>query len=266
MNRIIILILLISFISCSTNPKISKNTDACFLLYNLQTNEYEKVINGARCEERTAPCSTFKLPLAVMSFDAGILRDENTSFLWDGRQRFLPVWNKDHTAQSWIQNSVVWYSQEVTKIMGMKKLKTYMTKFDYGNKDVSGSLTTSWLTPKNKEEGTIRISAFEQISFLKKLWTNKLPASARAMTITQKISYLETSKNGFILSGKTGSGTIGENMDKRLGWFIAHVQGNGKEYLAVYTFNDKTPVKDGAFGGPEAKEMLKSLLAKEKLW
>ena len=266
MKKLISLLAFGMIAGCSA-VKLPSKVEDCFLLYNVKTGQYEKTVGGARCEERFPPCSTFKVPLAVMSFDAGILRDENTSFLWDGVYRSLPNWNRDHTAFSWMQNSVVWYSQEVTKIMGPKKLKNYLEKFNYGNKDSSGSLTKSWLTPREREQGTIRISAFEQVDFMKKLWTNTLPASQKSIETTKKITFLENSKNGFILSGKTGSGMIGENMDRRLGWFVAHLEGNGKEYIAVYTFNDKKPSKkDAPFAGPEAKEKLKSLLAKEDLW
>ncbi len=260
------LLLSLLLISCSS-VKIESNTDACFLLYNLKTNQYEKTVGGARCEERFAPCSTFKVPLAVMSFDAGILRDENTSFLWDGVMRStVPAWNQDHTAFSWMQNSVVWYSQELTKIMGAKKVQTYLNKFEYGNKDFTGSLTKAWLTPPEKKDSSIRISAYEQIDFLKKLWGGTLPASKKSMETAKKITYLETSKNGFTLHGKTGSGKIGESLELRLGWFVAHIEGNGKEYLAVYTFNDKKPIKNPSFGGPASKEMMKKYLAAEDLW
>jgi beta-lactamase class D len=266
MKKLISLLSLGIIAGCSA-VKLPSKVEDCFLLYNVKTGQYEKSVGGARCEERFSPCSTFKVPLAVMSFDAGILRDENTSFLWDGRRRMLSVWNQDHSAKTWMQNSVVWYSQELTKIMGEKKLQSYMNKFEYGNKDSSGSLTTSWLTMKNRAESTIKISAYEQVDFLKKLWSGKLPVSQKAIDITKKITYLETSKNGFVLNGKTGSGQMGENMDRRLGWFVAHIEGNGKEYIAVYTFNDKKAApKDAPYAGPEAKEKLKSLLAKEDLW
>lgn len=258
----------LSFLSaCSLAPKFGSQTDTCFLLYNLKTSQYEKVIGGARCEERYTPCSTFKVPLAVMSFDAGILRDENTSFLWDGVVRSkIPVWNQDHTAMSWMQNSVVWYSQELTKMMGKKKAQDYLKKFQYGNEDFSGSLTQAWLLPIDLSQSTIKISAYEQIEFMKKLWTGTLPAKKKALDITKKITYLETSKNGFTLHGKTGSGSLGAQRNLRLGWFIAHIEGQGKEYLAVYTFNDKTPSKDLSYGGPLAKEEMKKILIKEKLW
>ncbi len=265
MKKIITLLSLIALTGCSS-IKLPSKTESCFLLYNVKTGEYEKTIGGARCEERHSPCSTFKIPLAVMSFDAVILRDENTSFLWDGRQRMLSVWNQDQSALSWMQNSVVWYSQEVTKIMGAKKLQSYMNKFNYGNKDSSGSLTTSWLTPKNEAEATIKISAYEQVDFMKKLWSGTLPVSKKSIDITKKITYLETSKNGFVLNGKTGSVSLGPNRDRRLGWFVAHIEGQGKEYIAVYTFNDKEHIKDAGFGGPEAKEEMKKQLAKMKLW
>lgn len=270
MKKILILVSLLAIGSCSA-PILTQDKDICFLLYNMKTEKFEDVVGGARCDKRNSPCSTFKIPLALMSFDAKILRDENTLFLWDGQEsNMVSSWNKDHTAASWMKESVIWYSQEVAKIMGKPKMQNYLNKFEYGNKDFSGDQEWAWLTPapfiRKKFAPSIQISAYEQIEFLKKLWTNKLPVSPHALEVTKKITYLETSKNGYTLHGKTGSGFIGENAEYGLGWFVAHVEGHGKEYLAVYTFNDLHPQKERAFSGMISKESMKKILEKKDLW
>ena len=53
--------------------------------------------------------------------------------------------------------------------IGEQAAKTYLEKADYGNADPSGGKDGYWL------DGNIRINAFEQISFLQKLYANSLP-------------------------------------------------------------------------------------------
>ena len=109
--------------------------------------------NG-KCDQRYAPCSTFKIALALMGFDSGILIDEMHP-VWPFKKGYVDdrdAWKQDHTPQTWIKESCVWYSQVFTKRLGMKKLQEYVTKFDYGNKDLSGDkgqnngLTQAWLS------------------------------------------------------------------------------------------------------------------------
>ena len=63
--------------------KIFKDTDACFILFDLTTNKNVITYNSNRCNERVFACSTFKIPIAIMAFDQKILQDENTVIKWD---------------------------------------------------------------------------------------------------------------------------------------------------------------------------------------
>jgi beta-lactamase class D len=243
--------------------------DACFILYNLKTRKIEKVVGETRCRERVAPCSTFKVPLAVMAFDSEVLKDENTLYKWDGVDRGIAAWNRDHTAAGWMRESVVWYSQELTPKIGAEKISSYLKKFQYGTQDFSGGLKDAWLTHapfiNEKPHNTLKISAYEQLDFMKKLWTNSLPASPRAMDLTKKITFLETSENGVILNGKTGSGFV-ENSGRRLGWFVSHLQKGNEEYISVLSFTDKEEFHKSLFAGLQAKEITKEILAENQMW
>lgn len=74
--------------SCASKPVVLiPDTNACFALYDLKENKMVEVVNEARCKERFAACSTFKIPLAVMGFDSGILKDERTKFNGVGLRR-----------------------------------------------------------------------------------------------------------------------------------------------------------------------------------
>lgn len=242
---------------------------ACFLLYDLKNKKFVNEYNPERCKLRQTPCSTFKVPLAAMAFDSGVLKDENTTFKWNGQKQFLDSWNRDHTAASWMRESVVWYSQEITKKLGRKKVQKYLNQFDYGNKDMSGGLTDAWLTPapfSQKVSASIAISGYEQIEFLKKLWTNQLGVTPRAHQLTQQITHLEITPKGFALSGKTGSGFFDLTSNRRIGWFIAHIKGNGQEYVSVLNFHDLHEQPKPEFGGMMARKLTKEFLMSQGLY
>jgi beta-lactamase class D len=243
----------------STEMDLSRyfpNKDGCFLLYDLKANRVVQRFNGKRCALRFAPCSTFKVPLALMAFDRGILKDENTTYKWDGVDRGRPNVNRDTSAADWLKYSVVWYSQRVTPQLGPEVVTNYLAKFDYGNRDISGGLTNFWLG------STLKISADEQLRFWERFWTNGLPVSRRAADITRKITYLETSPSGMKLSGKTGSHTSDRD---ELGWFVGHLEGPKGEYLVVVNYSGPVPSK-GSYPGLAAQEICKTILGQMGLY
>lgn len=224
---------------------------SCFLLLNLKSGKIEKEVGGEFCNERVFACSTFKIPLALMAFDRGILKDENSGFKWDGKPRQLEAWNKDHTAASWIKDSVIWFSQTLTPALGMDTIKKYLAAFEYGNQDMSGGLTEAWLS------SSLKLSAHEQVRFWKKLWTGEVPVSKHALETTRKITQLEALPSGATLDGKTGSGFA---PDYRIGWFAGHLKNGDREYVFAYVMKDQRKPVSSSFAGGEAKARAKELL------
>lgn len=252
-------------------PAQLEKTSACFMLYDLKNEKMVEVINEDKCKKRFPACSTFKIPLAVMAFDSGVLKGPNSSpYEWDGVKRMIPAWNQNQTGISWMKDSVVWFSQRMTKDLGRKKVQEYLNKFQYGNKDFSGGIQNAWLTSapflEKKPKTSVMISAVEQVNFLKNLYLYRLPVSLNAMTMAQNLMPSETSPRGSVLSGKTGSGFTGENSQQRLGWYVANLKSGTDEYITVLTYEDEAPLKNPGFGGTLAKESLKQLLTEKGLW
>jgi beta-lactamase class D len=256
--------------SAADLSKFFEGKKACFLLYDMKAGKLIEGYNLKECEHREPACSTFKFPLAAIAYDHGELKDENTSFKWDGNKYGMPAWEKDQTAATWMQNSVVWVSQAMVRQMGQKTLQTYLDKLKYGSRDLSGGYDSAWLTGANflnkDPKPTLTISGNEQLEFLKQFWFGKLPVSPNAVEMTKRITYLETSPSGFVLHGKTGSGFKRKTRDIRLGWFIAHVQNGTEEYLGVVRTIDEKPVKEQTFGGPAAKAIFKEILQTLGKW
>ncbi|QDK38341.1 class D beta-lactamase [Bdellovibrio sp. NC01] len=244
--------------SFETLTNAFKDKEGCFLLYDVTNKEYVEQFNPERCQLATAPCSTFKVPLAVMGFDSGVLKDENTKFKWNHKKHEISEWNQDQTAATWMKYSVLWYSQVITKRLGRAKVQNYLDSMNYGNHDFSGNIESAWLTNgkvPNHKRNSVQINAYQQVDFLKKLFASTLPQSQNAQELTRKIMYLEKTPDGWDFSGKTGSGYTGAKLDRRLGWFVAHLKKGTQEYVAVVTFNDKTSNED-LFGGKESKAIM----------
>ena len=264
------------FASCAHSPKVEEpqhpakdhfaGLKGCHLLFNMKTEKFDHVIGDETCRERFSASSTFKVPLAVMAFDAGVLKDENTILKWDGKKDEREVANRDHSAKTWMSESIVWYSQRITPKLGQAKVQKYLNDFDYGNKDLSGGLTQAWLISPSAKSGQLAISAYEQVEFLKKLWRDQLPASPHAMKLARDLTFVETSPKGFQLHGKTGSNFYDKDRKMRLGWFIAHLAKDGQEYVVVTNFSDFVPTDEKVYGGMKAREITKLLLADQGLW
>jgi len=192
-----------------------------------------------RCDQAFSPMSSFKLPLAVMGYDAGILKDETTP-RWD----YKPEWNRSERERKatdptiWLRDSIVWYSQEITRRLGPQQFADYVRKFNYGNRNVSGvagqtdGLTEAWLM------SSLKISADQQVRFLRDLRTGKLPVSKAAMASTVAIVPHFQAGDGWDVQGKTGSGWLRDakgavDRNRPLGWFVGWaMQGERKVVFA----------------------------------
>jgi beta-lactamase class D len=256
--------MLLGLLAAAAQPdyaRVFAGRDGCFELYDLKTKTLVARSDSGRCAERTSPCSTFKVPLALMAFDAGILTDETSSMKWDGTRSSRDAWNRDQTAATWMRDSVVWFSQRLTPLLGMEKVKAYLARFDYGNQDMSGGLTTAWL------ESSLLISPDEQMKFWQRFWNEELPVSKHAFDMTKKITFVDTSRSGWTLHGKTGSGSFGPDRSNRkaqlwLGWFVGHVAKGDLEYVFVCRYTDRVPSGDDRPPGWIARDIAKEILAK----
>lgn len=245
--------------------------DACFILLDSKTERPVHRWRPKRCARRLPACSTFKAPLAAAAFDSGALAGEEHPFPWDGIQYPIPAWNRDHTARSWMTDSVVWYSQRLTPLIGREPLERRLREFSYGTADLSGGLAEAWLTIapflKKPPKTTLLVSADEQARFWARLWTGRLPISSRAQELTKAITFIETSPRGWALHGKTGSGLVGKP-GRRLGWFVGHLERGAERYAVVVSLTDKKPLRpdDPPYAGGEARQAAKDLLLDAGLW
>ena len=237
--------------------------DGCFELYDLTANKLIARYNPVHCAKRFSPASTFKVPLSLMAFDEGLLKDEHSAMKWDGRKTRRPEWNRNQTAESWMRLSVVWFSQRLTPRLGLQRIKRHLAQFRYGNEDFSGGITKAWL------QSSLLISPDEQLRFWKAFWREDLAVSKHAIAMTKKITYLGTSRAGWALNGKTGSSAEVSDKGKLLrgmGWFVGHVSRGRQSYVFVTHYMDRATPRDTRPPGWIARDISTKILGQMGLY
>jgi beta-lactamase class D len=231
-------LLLMSVVPTPTPPPIPtpdlspffKDTKGAFVLYDAKQERYIRY-NEARCREPFSPKSTFKIPNSLIGLESGVIRDAEFVIPWD-RRKYPPQdnwnqepfvhWAKDHTLRTAIKYSVVWYYRELALRVGQQKMKQFLTQFNYGNKTMGDRVDYFWL------DDSLKISANEQVEFLKAFYSEKLSVSKRSTEIVKDILKLEETET-YKLSAKTGGGSISESAS--IGWFVGYVETKGNVYF-----------------------------------
>jgi beta-lactamase class D len=255
-----------SIFCSSTNAKptphyseLFKHYNACFMLYSVNEDKIVSEYNPLDyCNERLAPDSTFKIPLSLMAFDQGII-SQDTVFKWNGEKGVLPEHERDQTPKTWLQYSVVWVSQQLTPKLGYAEILHYLADFQYGNQNFTGDpgkhngLTHAWLS------SSLKISAVEQLRFLKAMLGYELHLSKEAVIRTKENLSLGKLDNGAEYFGKTGSGQHGHR-SLRDGWFVGFIQRGNQQYIFVSNLTDKEEGHLKPFGSQLLKPITLKLL------
>jgi beta-lactamase class D len=204
-----------------------------FVLYDESRDQWT-ICNPSQLKEPFSPASTFKICNSLIGLETGVIPDENFVLHWDSIVRQNPKWNADHDLKSAYKNSVVWYYQELARRVGGERMKYWLDKAQYGNRDTSGGIDQFWLT------GGLRITPEEQIGFLKRLKHNKVPFSQRSIDIVKKIMIARDTLN-YVVRAKTG---WDDQPKKIVGWYVGYIEKNKDVYYfanCIQSTNTKIP-------------------------
>lgn len=168
------------------------------------------VYDEIRAQKRYSPASTFKIPHTLFALDAGVVRDEFQVFKWDGIARDFAPHNQDQDLRSSMRNSTVWVYELFAKEIGEGRARDYLGKLNYGNADPSSKQGNYWI------DGNLAISAYEQISFLKRLYSNELPFRVEHQRLVKDIMIVEAGRD-WILRAKSG-------WEGNIGWWVGWVE------------------------------------------
>lgn len=265
----------ISEIAADSSKTINNSDFTAIEVTNLN-NGRKLYKNQSLCAERLSCASTFKIALALMGFDSGVLINESSPVWYYSAPEQLPYdsWRGGQTPASWLKNSAVWYSQQITLTLGMERFDKYVHLLNYGNMDTSGNaqrgdfvanncnsflicpgLINCWLS------SSLKISADEQSEFLIKLVDNKLPFSLRTQQLTKKIMYRETLLDDTVMYGKTGTAmySIDGSRNLYVFWFVGFAEKGGQKYVFATNRRLVVPKDASPMSGAFANDMTKYL-------
>lgn len=217
--------------------------DSCILIYE-QEADLLTVQNPERCALPLSPCSTFKIPNALIGLETGVLSGPTHEMKWDGKERWRKITNRDHDLASAIRHSIVWYFQAVARAIGNERMQQYVDRLEYGNRDISGGIDRFWLS------NSLKINAYQQLAFLQQLKNGELPVAAEAQEQVRNLLLLRTDVPGMV-RGKTGS-CRSEAFDH--GWFVGWLVNDGHTTFFVTNF-----IAPDAFGS-QAQPLVYNIL------
>ncbi|WP_417628394.1 class D beta-lactamase [Pararhodobacter aggregans] len=216
----------------------------CLLVADAETGAM--LLEEGDCDRRVTPASTFKLALAVIGHDAGLLEDaEHPVMMW---QPGDPDWGGDSwrgavSPHGWMRDSVVWYSQRLTRALGADRFADAVRALGYGNTDVTGDpgfdngLERSWIA------SSLTISGREQAEFLHRLLTRTLPVSSASMAFAESLATGQE-VSGWRFHGKTG-GAYPRRTDRSFnyargwGWYAGWAERDGRRVIVVRLAQDE---------------------------
>ncbi len=188
-----------------------------------------------RAATRFLPCSTFKIPNSLIALECGAVENVDTVIPWDHVERWNKAWNRDYTMREALPRSTVWFYQELARRVGPERMREWLRRIGYGNADIGGGIDRFWL------DGALRISALEQLDFLRRFRDRQLPFRPEVQAAVLEI-LIADQRDGWVLRGKTGTALEGE---RGLGWYVGWVETpRGPVYFALNLDTDRAGALD----------------------
>jgi beta-lactamase class D len=181
-----------------------------------------RIVHGAPLARKTqVPASTFKVLLALIALDTGVLRGADDVLRWDG-QRYpnKPEWQADMALRQAMRTSSEPYFRTLAARIGRDRLAAWVARVGYGNERIGADPARAW------HDGVLRVTAEQQLAFIDRLRRGDLPFD-RATLAAVKAVLLESETDGRLVYGKTGTHSP-QGATPGVGWWIGWVEGGGQ--------------------------------------
>ena len=184
----------------------------CFIVRD-HTHDALYFFNKEQCLRRFLPASTFKIFNSLVSLETAVAADDQLVIKWDSVVR-RTEWDKDMNMREAFKTSCLPYYQELARRIGKERFQFYLDTTRYGNKNCGGKIDEFWLTD------SLKITADEQVGFLKKLYFDELPFAERTQRIVRSLM-LREDKPEYKLYYKTGTGVMA---DSTIYWIVGYAE------------------------------------------
>lgn len=178
------------------------------------TNGQAFTHNDTRARQRFPTASTFKIFNTLIALEEHAISGPTEVLSWDGQVHDFPDWNHDQTLESAFKASCVWCYQELARRIGADNYRRYLQQAGYGEWHEPFETTTFWL------DGSLTISAWEQVDFLRKIYRRTLGFRPEVYDTLQQIMLVEQTPR-YTLRAKTGWAT---RSTPQTGWYVGYVE------------------------------------------
>ena len=178
----------------------SAGVDGTIVIESLSSGK-RVVHNELRAQQRYPAASTFKVLNTLIALEEGAISGEDAIFHW--------------------KVSCVWCYQQLARRIGALKYPAYIQRSNYGQLREPFNGTQFWL------DGSLKISAEEQVAFLRQVVERKLPFKTSSYDVLKKIMLSDETAR-YRLYAKTGWAT---GSPPSVGWYVGYVEANDEVWV-----------------------------------
>lgn len=226
-RNILIILISILFLSCVREKEVEElkpyfekeGFEGAIVFYNKQRNRmiYH---NQDSCNVRKSPAATFEIFLSLVALETGVMKSLDDTLHWDKFERDVEIWNQDHNLMTAFRYSVSWFYRELARRITAETLQDYLSRIeDYGNMKTSGDVDKFWL------DGTFKVSPFEQMKFLTKMYSNDLPFSKKNISLVKELMVYEKAPKYTFMAKDAVS------LAEKHGWLIGIIEERDSEFF-----------------------------------
>jgi beta-lactamase class D len=172
--------------------------------------------NLKKCQTAVTPASTFKIPHSIVALETGAVEGPDTIMPWNHQTFTNDDWNQDLKFRDAFRLSCLPCYRAIARKLGEATEQEWLNKLDYGNHSIEGGVDKFWLG------AGLRITALQQIDFLRRFDGDKLPISSRTADLVRDIMTIDVTET-YVLRGKTGSALPPDEPEEAL-WFVGWLE------------------------------------------
>lgn len=219
--------------------------DGTIIISSLDAKK-EYIYNKKRSLKEFSPASTFKIVSSLIALQEGVIKNQNQTIKWDGKDKGFAPWNQDHTMKSAFKVSCVWCYQDLAKKIGLESFKKHLKSLKYGNAKVGDNPTKFWL------DGDLKISAAQQIKLLKKIYLNEVPIDKKYIVMLKDMMQ-EYKTDKYTIYAKTGW-----SLKSKIGWYVGFMKTQNDVWFFAMNI-DMSKIKDAQYRKTITMEALKKV-------
>ncbi len=218
-----------------------EGSSTCTFVLLSEKNNQRIVVNKQRASQEFTPFSTFKVANTTIALEQGVVNSSADVLSYNQEDYppqawWPPVWKlPEYTLGSAFSVSMVAVFRQLASDIGSENMQQGLKRFGYGNQNMSSGDDDFWLN------GSLKISANQQVAFLQKLYQNQFSLKTNTLAVVKEVMLVEQTEH-YKIYAKTGAGKVADKTAEQtmLGWYIGFVENAQGVHYFAFNFNRKS--------------------------